>query len=102
VKTNDDAWFEDHQDRNFRIRVPERHAKRVTETEYEREFRSLGDHKRDRRRIIVARNPSPLGPRLMPIPFLLFADETVEDRDDILGPIFHEIMKEAGKAMGVA
>jgi hypothetical protein len=35
----------------------------------------------------------------MPIPFLLFADETVEDRDDILGPIFHEIMRQAREQM---
>lgn len=97
----DETWFADHPDRNFRIRVPARDRKRVSETEYEREFRSLGDHKRDRRRIIVSRNPAPYGPRLMPIPFLLFADETVEDRDDILGPIFHEIMKQAGQQMGI-
>jgi hypothetical protein len=95
----DDAWFADHQDRSYRIRVPERHPRRVTETEYEHEFRSLGSHNKDRRRIIVCRNPSHLGPRLMPIPFLLFADETVEDRDDILGPIFHEIMRQAREQM---
>jgi hypothetical protein len=35
---------------------------------------------------------------LMPIPFLLFSTETVEDRDDVLLPIVHEIMLDARRA----
>ena len=34
-------------------------------------------------------------PLSMKIPFLLFGDETVEDRDDILLPILHESMMNA-------
>jgi hypothetical protein len=37
----------------------------------------------------------------MPIPFLAFADETIEDRDDIIGPIFKGIMATAAAELGV-
>jgi hypothetical protein len=69
--------------------------------EMEREFRTLGPHRKDRRRIILWRVPSdnpfydPRKPSILKIPFLAFADETIEDRDDILLPILHEIMMAA-------
>jgi hypothetical protein len=34
-------------------------------------------------------------PAILKIPFLLFGDETVEDRDSILLPILHELMEQA-------
>jgi hypothetical protein len=66
--------------------------------ECELEFRSLGDHRRDRRRIILCRadhrgNPLPEG-RVLKIPLLLFSDETVEDDDRTLAAIVFEIMAE--------
>jgi hypothetical protein len=94
----DKAFFADHADRNYRIRLP-------VGSEYENEFRSLGDHEYERRRVIVSRVPIGMaamtGVRLMPIPFLAFADEDIADRDDILGPIFRGIMEQAGADMGL-
>jgi hypothetical protein len=40
--------------------------------------------------------------KFMKIPFLLFADETVEDRDDVLLPILSEIMQTAAQQYGMA
>lgn len=95
---SDEAFFTEHPDRHYRIRLP-------VGAEYEAEFRSLGAHEYDRRRIIVSRVPGGLAMmtkvRLMPIPFLAFADETIEDRDDVLGPIFRHIMEQAGADMGM-
>lgn len=62
------------------------------------EFRSLGPHDVDRRRILVRRMPAdhPTHPNhLLKIPFLAFADEEIADRDDILLPIIHQIMLDA-------
>ena len=38
------------------------------------------------------------GQQILVIPFLAFADETIEDRDDILLPLIHRIMMDAAKA----
>jgi hypothetical protein len=67
--------------------------------ECELEFLSLGQHDRDRRRILLVRtdhrgNPLPDN-KVLKIPFLAFSDETIEDRDDILLPICFSIMAEA-------
>jgi hypothetical protein len=98
IATSDEAFFADHPDRQYRIRLP------VGE-EYRNEFRSLGPHEAGRRRIIVSRVPAGMaalsGVRLMPIPFLAFADEEIADRDDVLGPIFRGIMEQAGADMGM-
>lgn len=98
IETSDEAFFADHPDRHHRIRLP-------IGAEYEKEFRSLGPHQLDRRRIIVSRVPDGLGMitgvRIMPIPFLAFADEEIADRDDILAPIFRGIMEQAGADMGM-
>lgn len=89
AKLADRIFFEEHPDRKLRIREP-------IETEYQVEFRQFGLHELHRRRIIVSRIPAAMAKRhnvdFMRIPFLLFADETVEDRDDILAPILAEIM----------
>jgi len=100
----DGQWFHDHPDRQSHIREPVKtlviDKQRGTryEDECRGEFWSLGDHEKDRRRILLWKVPvdnlfyDPKKPAILKIPFLLFADETVEDRDDILGPIIHEIM----------
>lgn len=99
----DAQFFAAHPDRKLRIREP-------VGRESEKEFLSLGQHQKHRRRIIVCRVASGM-PTIMAnmfcvdfmrIPFLLFADETVEDRDDILAPILNEIMGNAAKDYGMA
>ena len=76
--------------------------------ENEGEFWSLGPHDKSRRRIIVWRVPD--GPQadlarkrmrlkrnevpLLKIPFLLYADESIEDTDAILLPLIDGIMRE--------
>ena len=90
--TTDEQFFAAHKDRAFRIRLP-------LPGEDELAYRSLGPHDPNRRRVIVMRVPD--GPHrgmLMPLQLVLFADETVEDRDDVLLPIYHGIMLEARKA----
>lgn len=101
----DAQFFQQHPDRRARIRepggpAPYRDKQRAVHllSESELQFRSLGPHNKDRRRILVWRSPAdhPTHPNtLLKIPFLLFADETVEDRDDVLLPIIHETMKQA-------
>ena len=105
----DEEFFATHPDRRCRIRLPakqleidKQRAVRYLD-ECELEFRSLGPHSQNRRRIIVWRVPEgnpwydPAKRKLLKIPFLLFADETVEDRDDVLMPILHGIMEQARK-----
>ena len=85
----DAAFFARHPARNYRIRP-------VAALEAVAEFRALGDHDRERRRMIVVRVPDGLhAGTLMPIPFLLFADETIDDSDETLAPIVREIMEDA-------
>jgi hypothetical protein len=88
----DAQFFIAHPDRYTRIRLP-------NPGEEEFGFATLGAHDPDRRRILIQRVPD--GPHrgmLMPIPMVLFGDETVEDRDDILLPVIHGIMLDARKA----
>jgi hypothetical protein len=103
----DGQFFVDHPDRYAHIRLPRKvpaitrqRAVRMVD-ECEGEFWSLGAHDKSRRRIILWRVPptnalyNPADPQILKIPFLLFADETVEDRDDILLPIVQELMERA-------
>ena len=103
----DAQFFRDHPDRQAHIRLPvktlETDRQRATRyvDECAGEFWSLGAHNKDRRRILLWRVP-PTNPHydpkkrpLLKVPFLLFSDETVEDRDDILIPILHQIMMDA-------
>ena len=104
----DVQFFTEHPDRKFRIRAPlkemvidKQRGSHVID-ECERDFRSLGDHRRDRRRIILCRsdhrgNPLPDG-KILKIPFLLFADANVEDDDRTLAPIVFEMMNERADA----
>src|ERR1700733_3618217 len=104
MKDPDAQFFQQHRDRRARIRLPGREPYKDQQravrylSESELQFRSLGPHEISRRRIIAYRTPAdhPSHPNhILKIPFLLFADETVEDRDDILLPLVHEIMKDA-------
>lgn len=99
----DAQFFADHPDRRLRIREPR-------DLESEAEFRSLGPHQSHRRRVIVSRVPEnrharrmakATGVDFMRIPFLLFADETVEDTDEVLAPILQEIMQNAAAEYGI-
>jgi len=109
---NDEQFFQVHQDRNYHIRAP---VKEITidkqraahfGDECEAEFRALGPHKRDRRRILLYRVPrdnphyDPRKPPILKIPFLMFADESIEDTDEVLAPILHGIMKDARERYG--
>lgn len=107
VNMTDEEFFRTFPDRCARIRKPDlvldkdqQRAVRYLD-ECELEFRSLGPHDKDRRRVIVWRVPAgnphydPRQIKVLKIPFLLFADETVEDRDDIILPILDGIMQQA-------
>ena len=102
----DTEFFKSHPDRQARIRLPgvapfkdrQRSVRYLSESELE--FRSLGQHDVTRRRIIVYRAPAdhPSHPdHIMKIPFLAFADETIENTDAVLLPIVDGIMKQAAK-----
>lgn len=90
----DAAFFAQHPDRQAHIRNP------VT-GEARGEFWKIGTHDPSRRRILLWRVPkdnpfyNPQRQPLLKIPFLVFADEEVADRDDILLLIIHEIMTNA-------
>jgi hypothetical protein len=101
----DEQFFVSFPDRRARIRTPEgprpvRDDQRAVRylSECELEFRSLGPHDRNRRRIIAWRTEAshPTHPlTIIKVPFLAFADETIEDRDDVLLPILDGIMRDA-------
>ena len=92
----DMQFFSDHPDRKSHIRKSEG-------KECIGEFWSLGMHDSARRRILLWRVPDghQLKSRfpILKIPFLTFADETIEDDDKILLPIIDEIMQNARKNM---
>jgi hypothetical protein len=105
LKSDPDAqWFKDHLDRQSHIRNPikilvtdKQRASRYVD-ESEGEFWSLGDHNKDRRRILLWKVPKdnvfydPRKPQILKIPMLAYADESIEDSDAVLLPIIHEIM----------
>lgn len=94
VLIDEDArFFAQHPSREVRIRLPK-------QGEQNREFLSLGFHDPERRRIIAWKVPkgSAFGVgRILRIPFLQFADETIADTDEVLSPILHSIMLDAAK-----
>ena len=103
----DAQFFRQHPDRQARIRLPGRELHKDQQRavryldEAELQFRSLGPHDPRRRRIIAFRTPAdhPTHPNtVLKVPFICFADETIEDRDDVLLPILAEIMVEAARA----
>ena len=95
----------DHPSRRAHIRLPggptiHRDQQRAVRylSECELEFRSLGPHDKGRRRIIAYRLPADHETHpnhIMKIPFLAFADESIEDNDQVLLPIVLKIMVEA-------
>ena len=94
---SDLQFFDDHQDRHARIRLP-------IGNEMSGEFFSLGDHDKTRRRVIVWRVPKDnpywrKDRRVLKIPFLLFSDETVEDDDIHVMPLLNDIMTHAAKGI---
>jgi len=102
----DQQFFAEHPDRQARIRMPGREPFRDQQravrylSEQELCFRQLGPHDERRRRIIAVRVPADHpthANHIMQIPFLLFGDETLEDRDDILLPLVRELMMEAAQ-----
>ena len=111
VIDTDEQFFKDHPDRQAHIRSPKKvpaidgqRAVRLGD-EMEGEFWSLGDHDRKRRRVLLWKVPQDRWPSIpnhdgktvpiMKIPFLAYSDETIEDQDDILLPILHEVMQGA-------
>jgi len=106
LNTADIQFFQQYPDRQARMRLPQKQthidgqrAVRYLD-EQEMAFRQLGPHDVKRRRIIVYKVPADhpeYANHLMQIPFLLFADETIEDRDDVLLSIVHQIMMEAAQ-----
>lgn len=101
MEEQDAQFFAQYPDRKARIRFPGREPFRDVQravrylSECELEFRHLGAHDPKRRRIIAYRLPADHpthANHILKIPFLAFADETIEDRDDVLLPIVHEIM----------
>lgn len=106
----DEQFFAQHPDRQAHIRKPTfqpvRDSQRAVRylDEEELAFRSLGPHSKERRRILLYRVPkdNPMwkadGQQILKLPILAFADETIEDRDDILLPMIHQFMMDAAKA----
>lgn len=106
----DEEFFATFPDRQARIRKPElvQHRDQQRSVRYldecELEFRSLGGHDRNRRRIIVWRVPEgnpwydPVQQKLLKVPILLFSDESVEDSDAVVLPILYEVMSNARTA----
>lgn len=99
AKMADRVFFKEHPERRFHIRLP-------IGDEYRQEFRQFGLHAEDRRRIIVFRVAAGMAKRHMidfgRLAFLAFADETIEDTDEIVKPIADQIMADAAKAYGMA
>ena len=108
----DEDWFQVFPDRNYHIRKPVKEIiidkQRAAHfgDECEAEFRSLGPHDKDRRRLILYRVPpdnpfyNPQKPPILKVPFLMFADESIEDDDATLAPILHGIMEDARNRYG--
>lgn len=86
----------------FRLRPSRKyHIRHCYNGENEAEFRTLGAHEERRRRVILTRVDALQEPlpdhKVLKIPFLVFADESIEDEDDIIFPIVRDIMTEALK-----
>lgn len=98
IIADDDArFFKQFPDRQVRIR-------KTRLGEQNNEFMTLGYHQPDRRRIIAWKVPkgSAFGVgRIVRIPFVQLADETIEDNDTCLMPILHSIMIDAAAEYGI-
>lgn len=91
---SDASFFKDHPDRRSHIR-------NAYDGESHGEFWTLGPHEKNRRRILLWRVPEnnphydPKKQPILKIPFLAYADETIEDDDLVLLPLIHQIMVDA-------
>jgi hypothetical protein len=101
MRMNSDViWFRLHRDRDYHIREP-------FAGEQQAAWRILGDHELSRRRIIIWRVPKNNPGRhvipdgLMRVPFLAFADESIEDDDKTLKRIMDGIMQSASEQTAV-
>jgi len=108
----DEQFFQLFPDRNYHIRKPlkqvavDKQRSAHIMDECEAEFRSLGPHNKDRRRLLLYRVPrdnpwfDPRKPPILTVPMLAFADEDIEDTDEVLAPILRDIMVDARKRYG--
>ena len=97
IVDHDILFFRQYTDRQARIRD-------AIGEESNAEFLSLGPHDRSRRRIIIVRVPDDArmaAGKLMKVPFLAFADETIADDDETLLPIVHHLMMDAAKRYNI-
>lgn len=109
-KVDEDVlFFQRHPDRKARIRKPRlvqiRDKQRAIRyaPECEGEFWSLGEHDKERRWLLLTRvdfknNPLP-DHKIIKLPLLAFADETIEDTDEVLLPLIEQIMTDQLKRM---
>ena len=105
----DERFFQEHPDRKTHIREPKKVLAKDSQRavryvdEMEGEFWSLGDHVKSRRRVLLTRVGADgrdlPDNKVLKIPVLLFSDETVEDRDDILLPFLAGVMADAVSRM---
>lgn len=100
----DAHFFAQYPDRRARIRRPGREPFKDQQRavryldEFELQYRALGPHDVNRRRIIAWRTPAdhPTHPNhILKIPFLAFSDESISDDDATLLPIVDQMMREA-------
>ncbi len=101
----DEQFFADHPERQAHIRAPlqelakdkQRAVRYLAEAELQ--FRSLGKHKLEQRRIIAYRVPpdnpmfDPEKQQILTIPILAFEGEVIPDTDGALLPLIAEIMQ---------
>lgn len=94
-------WFLEHRGRQTHIRYP-------VSDEFDMEFRSIGAHDFTRRRVICWKVPGDVTVqfrswvgKIIKIPFVAFADESIRDDDETLLPMLNEIMVDAAKRQGM-
>lgn len=94
------------QDAQFFAQHPSRqaHIRAAREGECSGEFMSLGFHMPERRVMLIWKVPqgTPFkAGEIMKIPFLKFADESIEDDDKVIIPLLHNIIMQAAKDMNM-
>jgi hypothetical protein len=103
-RTHPDRYAHIREPRKMLVKLPSRAMKYVDESAGE--FWSLGDHEKNRERILLWRVPEshpnydPKEVQILRVPFLQFSDEQIEDTDAVLLPILHQIMQDAAKKQG--
>ena len=109
IDAGDARFFSENPERNYHIREPAKAVDVVIDKqraahvadEMEAQFQSLGNHDKERRRVLIWRvgpgNPfyNPDAPQLIKVPIILFDGEEGVDSDDYLGPILHHVMMNA-------